>query len=88
MRKFATYYALWLLVGAIIALALGGAPHPAAAQTETPPVTSEIIEIEGENLKLDHTVTLGDISIVIVLLFLSVILSMHVITTMVTKYIH
>lgn len=91
MKKFATVYALWFLVIAIVlVMALAMATHPAAAQTETPtvtPETSEIVEIDGNYLKLDYTVTLGDMAIVIGGLLISGTLTIYTIVRIVTTYI-
>jgi len=86
MKRFTIF--IWVitivLAGSLAAL------QPVAAQTATPtppPETSEYIELDGEYFKLDYTISLGEMAIVIVGLFLSTILVIYTITRIVTIYI-
>ena len=86
MKKFTIFVA-------IITIVLAGSLaiiQPAAAQTETPTPTletSSIIEMDGQHFKLDYTITLGDMAVVIVGLFLATVLTIFVITRIVTIYL-
>lgn len=83
-------FALFIMAFAILLSMLFILAGQAQAQTETPtttPETSEIIEIDGSHVKLDYTVTLGDIAIVICLLFLAVPIVIYTQFRLVTTYL-
>lgn len=86
MRKLA----VMVTVLTIVLAGLLATQQPVAAQTETPtttPETSQIVELDGGNLKLDYTITLGDMAVVIVGLFLATIITIYVTTRIVTLYL-
>lgn len=86
MRKFA----LFIIAFTILIVLLVTMANQAQAQTETPtptPETSEILEIDGSHVKLDYTVTLGDIAIVICLLFIATPIVIYTQFRLVTTYI-
>jgi len=88
MRKFTALFSGLVILVIVLGLAL--AVHPAAAQEETPtptPETSKIIEMDGDHFKLDYTITLGDMAIVIVGLFLATILTTYATTRIITTFI-
>lgn len=63
---------------------------PVAAQTATPsptPVIVEYIEITGRTLAIQQSITIGDIAVVIVGLFLAGILVIYVPFKVITHYL-
>jgi len=77
---------------AFIALTCITPATPAAAApplqaTTTPISDSEYYEIDGRDLVIDHHVSLGDISIVIAVMFVAAILAVYVSFKIVTHYL-
>jgi len=86
-KKTARYTAAALvIILGILAIAPGSA---ALAQESTPtptpePVTGQVITFDNGNLLLNHEITLGDIAIVIVGLFIAAILYVKTVVQVVT----
>ena len=92
MKTIHTFRVLALAILAILILLglLLDQVSPAAAQTATPsptPVIVEYIEISGRTLALQQSITMGDIAVVIVGLFLAGILVVYVPFKIVTHYL-
>ena len=94
MRRFAIVYTvLTILIVLILSLIMVGndaAAAPLLQVTNTPaptPITQEVIDIDGTNLVLDQSISIGDIGIVIALLLIAGILIPYTIFKVVTHYL-
>lgn len=77
-----------MIIGLVLTLLLAATSAASAQSTPTPePPTSEIIEIGTRNLKLDFNVSLGDMAVVIVGLFLCTIVFVYITFRFVTTYL-
>lgn len=59
----------------MVVIMIGSAPRAVLAQTATPQPNVDFIDIDGETLALEATVTFGDIALVIVGMLIVTILS-------------
>lgn len=74
-----------LLIGIIIYTAF--TPYSVVAQTATPPPNVDYIDINGETLALESTVTFGDIAIVIVGMFLGTVMTVFASYKLISDYL-
>lgn len=77
-----------LIIGLVLTLLLAATSSAAAQTTPTPePPTHELVEIGTRHLKLDFNVSLGDMAVVIVGLFLCTIIFVYIVFRFVTTYL-